>query len=78
MMAASGALLALKPASASAARDPLDLGPPLTTLDDELGAPAGGGAAGEGAAGAVAGGGGARKEGAGVGGRVSGTLVDGR
>ena len=77
MMAASGSLLALKPASAAAARDPLDLGHPLTTFDDELGAPAGGGAAGEGATGRVTGGGGARKEGAGVGGRVSGTMGDG-
>jgi len=72
MMAASGSLLALKPASAATARDPLDLGHPLTTTDDELVAPAGGGAAGRGAAGGVAGGGGARREGAGVGGRVSG------
>jgi len=78
MMAASGYLLALKPASAATARDRLDLGHPLTTLDDELVASAGGGAAGEGAAGGGAGCGGARKEGAGVGGRVSGTLGDGR
>ncbi|OSX76130.1 hypothetical protein BU14_0205s0005 [Porphyra umbilicalis] len=78
MMAASGSLLALKPASAATARDPLDLGHPLTTTDDELVAPAGGGAAGRGAAGGVASGGGARREGAGVGGRVSGTLGDGR
>jgi len=78
MMAASGSLLALKPASTATARNSLDLGHPLTTLDDELVAPAGEGATGGGTGGEVADGGGTRREGAGVRGRVIGTLGDGR